>query len=75
MGTAPPAQPRSTNTSKTKRSVSSAVQAVTAIALTAPLASTVTVTVAISAFGVDPLQRVIAPQVLTAFTKNRLAYS
>ena len=70
MAIAQSVPPKSTNTSKTKRSVSSAVQAATVIALTAPLASTVTGTVVTNAFGAVPLQRVIAPQVRAVFTRN-----
>lgn len=70
MGTAPPARPRSTNTSKTKRSASSAALIAMGIVQPAPSESTATVTVAISVCGVDRPQQGIARRVQVKLTRN-----
>ncbi len=63
-------QAKSTNTSKTKKSASSADQEVTAIALIAPLVSIDTDTVVTNVFGVAQLHQGIALPVLGKFTKG-----
>jgi hypothetical protein len=70
MVNAPLAQARNTNTLKTKRSASSADQAVMGNVQLAPLANIATATERISASGVVLVQQDIAQQVLTVFTKN-----
>jgi len=70
MVAAPAVQAKSTNPSKTKKSVNSVVRPPTEAAPITPTENTVMVTERISASGVARLQRVAAPIVLTKFTKN-----
>jgi len=70
MANALQAQARSTSISKTKRSASSAVQAVMANVQRAPLANIATATEQISASGVVLVQQDIAQQVPVKFTRN-----
>lgn len=70
MGIAPPVPLESMNTSKTKKSASSAGLVAMGIVQPALLESIATVTAATSAFGVAQVEWVTVPQAQVVFTKN-----